>query len=107
VLVSRLVAADPDSAKLLGELEALREELRGSAEKELGPAFKLDDDPGRRGYAPHVSLGYFADPKLESVKKAPVGEWTERFQAGLGGSTITYNSLDIYWFTDMASFFTG
>jgi hypothetical protein len=98
VLVARLRPADDRSERRLADLASRRADLSDAAGRELGLSFS-------RGYSPHISLGYFANREHGQLAETRVEHWTERFRARLKESIVTYSSLDIYGFTDMASFF--
>lgn len=98
VLVARLRSADEACETRLRDLSAARTKLCEAAKRELGVS-------PSRSYSPHVSLGYFANQEHGQLAHAQIKDWTERFRANLATSVITYASLDIYSFTDMASFF--
>jgi len=97
VLVARLQPADEASEQILSALSTIRTELSETARREFGLI--------ARDYTPHVSLGYFANREHGQLADARIEHWTERFGARLINSTITFSSLDVYGFTDMASFF--
>lgn len=80
------------------DLSSRRTELSEAARHVLGLSFS-------RGYSPHVSLGYFANREHGQVAEARIEHWTETFREELKDSIVTYSSLDVYGFTDMASFF--
>lgn len=98
VLVARLQPAEEASERSLKDLSARRKDLSEAAGRELGVNFS-------RSYSPHITLGYFANQEHAQIAHARMEHWTERFMAKLRESVITYASLDIYGFTDMASFF--
>ena len=98
VLVARLRPVEEASERSLTDLSALRKQLSETAGGKLGVNFS-------RSYSPHVTLGYFANQEHAQIAHARMEHWTERFTAKLRGSIITYASLDIYGFPDMASFF--
>jgi hypothetical protein len=97
-LVAPLAAADETSEARLEDLSDTREELCEEAGKKLGVR-------PSRSYSPHITLGYFANEEHGQLARAHLKDWTERFRSNLEGSVITYESLDMYAFTDMASFF--
>lgn len=98
VLVARLAPADDTSAACLDELCAARADLSGTARQTLGISAGPD-------YEPHVSLGYFANRTLGRQAQALLADWSAHFEARLSGSVITYRSIGLYAFTDMANFF--
>lgn len=98
VLVARLAPADGTSAARLNELCAARADLSSTARQTLGISAGPD-------YEPHVSLGYFANRTLGQQAQASLTDWSAHFEAHLSGSMITYTSIGLYAFTDMANFF--
>ena len=97
VLVSRL-APDEESKERFRSLSAARASLCDESKRHLGVA-------PIQSYSPHVSLGYFANREHGQVADARLADWTDRFRRNLDGSSITYSSLDVYAFTNMASFY--
>ncbi len=97
VLAARLSAADEVSETRLRDLSSARTKLCEAARRELGVS-------PSRSYSPHVSLGYFANQEHGQLAHVHVKDWTEQFRSSLTRSVITYASLDIYAFTDMANF---
>jgi len=98
VLVARLRPADETSKQNLKHLSSARKELYETAVRKLGSGFS-------RSYSPHISLGYFANKEHGQVASGRVEHWTKKFTKRLEDSIVTYSSLDIYGFTDMATFF--
>lgn len=97
VLVARLRPKGNVSEASLEDLSVRRRELSESAERDFGVHFL-------QSYSPHISLGYFANQEHGQLAHARLEHWTERFQVTLQAAVITYESLDVYGFTDMASF---
>lgn len=58
-------------------------------------------------YAPHVSLGYFANREGKHLASAHLPAWNAAFAERMQGQTITFARAGLYGFTDMASFFTS
>jgi len=56
-------------------------------------------------YSPHVTLGYFANQEYGKLATTHLVEWSTLFDRNLAASVITFSSLDLYVFTDMANFF--
>lgn len=98
VLVTRLAPADEESKERLRGLSTARATVCDAASRHLGLA-------SSHSYSPHVSLGYFANREHGELAHAHVADWTDRFRQNLEGSTITYCSLDVFAFTDMANFY--
>ncbi len=98
VLVARLRPADTSSKQNIEELIRHRADLSNIAEQKFRVPFS-------QSYAPHISLGYFANQEYAYLAHGRIEQWKENFMAELTDSVITYTSLDIYGFTDMASFY--
>ncbi|GIV88651.1 MAG: hypothetical protein KatS3mg055_1169 [Chloroflexus sp.] len=56
-------------------------------------------------YAPHVTLGYFADPALADEAQAEVPYWEEVVLQQTAGTQITFVSASLYGLLDMVTFF--
>jgi hypothetical protein len=57
------------------------------------------------GYTPHVTLGYFSHKAAAAVvTSAQKNAWTSLFAMLARGKTITFESISLYGFTDMATF---
>lgn len=56
-------------------------------------------------YAPHVTLGYFADPALAAEAEAELPAWEELVLRHTAGASITFNSASLYGMLDMVTFF--
>jgi hypothetical protein len=98
VMVARLKPADTESAECLSELEKTRAVLCERMEKVFG--IKMS-----HGYSPHVSLGYFANLERAELASGQLAQWTEKFNDTMSTVTISFESLSLYGFTDMATFF--
>jgi len=98
VMVARLESADPESQRSLDGLK----ERRSLLCKQFHEVFGI---PMPRGYSPHVSLGYFANVEHGELALARLTEWIREFKKIVGEATISFESLALYGFTDMATFF--
>lgn len=98
VLMARLQPVEDGSKRSLSNLCAKRTELS----EEAGNTFGLDFS---RGLSPHISLGYFANQEHAQLAHCRVEDWTDQFRKILSDSRITYQSCEVYGFTDMTSFF--
>lgn len=56
-------------------------------------------------YAPHISLGYFANKEAGLRVRAHLSEWSSKFENTVGNDMVSFDSVSLYGFTDMASFF--
>ncbi len=56
-------------------------------------------------YAPHISLGYFANAENARCIHHLIPQWNAVFQDSLHNSPITFESVSPYGFTDMVTFF--
>ncbi|WP_298406907.1 hypothetical protein [uncultured Chloroflexus sp.] len=56
-------------------------------------------------YAPHVTLGYFADPALAAEAEAELPTWEELVLRHTAGTSITFSSASLYGMLDMVTFF--
>jgi hypothetical protein len=56
-------------------------------------------------YTPHVSLGYFANKELAQLATCYLKKWNEVIYKSVYGQTIAFNSISLYGFMDMATFF--
>lgn len=98
VLVARLAPVDEASAQRLHEISEARALLAKWAKSEFG----INTFPE---YSPHVSLGYFANREHGQLAHPHLGDWTERFRKNLANSVLTFSSMAVYGFTDMARYY--
>lgn len=56
-------------------------------------------------YYPHVTLAYFANARLAAQAEALVPTWKQALQAHLGQTRLRFESLSLYGFSDMITFF--
>lgn len=59
----------------------------------------------RRGYSPHISLGYLGNEQRGAAASSQVDRWTKAFAQALEGASIHLSSISLYGFLDMATFF--
>ncbi len=97
VLVARLMPSE-DSQAEFQELVALRSSL--SAEFAAVTGLSLS-----RQYAPHVSLGYFANQESAQQVTPCIDTWSEVVREQIGEQHLAFHSVSLYGFTDMAHFF--
>lgn len=96
VLVACL-APTLDSVDSFNVLQTERTELADILQTYGIESFKL--------YSPHVSLGYFANQECGQHAMASLRHWTHQFRSIMQHTTITFDSVALYGFTDMASYF--
>ncbi|MEF3273913.1 MAG: hypothetical protein K6356_05855 [Chloroflexus sp.] len=56
-------------------------------------------------YAPHITLGYFADPALATTAEADLPAWEAVVLEHTAGTSITFTSASLYGMLDMVTFF--
>ena len=98
-LVARLKPANSQSQATLHKVE---EERKGLIQK-YKEHFGLETC--WPSYAPHVSLGYFANKELAELSTSMIDCWNEGFLSNTNGQTITFTSNSLYGFNNMATFF--
>lgn len=98
VLVAALKPADDASRDKLEQFVSQRAMLSDSYREAYGIG------AGMR-YSPHVSIAYLAN--LEGGEKAAtkIEEWDRLLRERTEGLTLRFNSVSVYAFTDMATFF--
>ena len=98
MLAARLAPADQDSEReferIVDDREALSARFREQFEIKM-----------RRGYSPHVTLGYFANEEYGELATSRITSWTESLKKEVGHLAIPFSSISLYGFTDMATFF--
>lgn len=90
-----LKPADQESAQILTDIKNLREDLYK----------KFPVKISHPEYVPHVTLGYFANRESAQLTTPLIADWAKTFEEAVGDMTITYNSISLYGFTDMITFF--
>ncbi|MFS0906663.1 hypothetical protein AB3N02_26945 [Priestia aryabhattai] len=98
VLAARLKPANTHSEKMLHELEQARNHLIKIYKDDIGI------ETCEFSYAPHVTLGYFANKELAELSNSRIEHWNEQFLIHTSGHTITFKSNSLYAFIDMATF---
>lgn len=56
-------------------------------------------------YVPHVSLGYFANQEQAEEASPHMEHWNDIIRGAVNERTITYNTISLYGYTDMITFF--
>ena len=97
-LAAALKTADPASTIRYEQLKQARNELYDLFESRFDLALKSD-------FAPHVSLGYFANKEQAELASPQMARWQDIMQQELDDATITYHNVSLYGFTDMITFF--
>lgn len=99
VLVAHLAPADEDSKRALEHIIADREDLSARFQELCGVT------RSRHSYVPHASLGYSANEARAELATPHIAQWSELIGEAMQDTTITFKSIDLYGFTDMATFF--
>ena len=97
VLVAKLTPSDESQAQF-EELVALRSSLSA----EFAALTGLNSS---KQYTPHVSLGYFANQEAAQQATPCVESWSALMRERVGELCLSFRSLSLYGFTDMAHFF--
>jgi hypothetical protein len=98
VLAAYLTPADEASANLVTEISEERKRLNAQYKEVYG--ISSSDN-----YVPHVSLGYFANKEHAQLSTPCLPDWNRTFAERMQGQTLSFQSSDVYGFTDMATFF--
>ena len=98
VLVARLKPANSPSCAVMDELVKEAGVLSDSIGRMLGM------DMSQR-LNPHVTIGYYANKSRAQRSFRELEKWNAIFCRKTDLTTVTYNSIGLYAFTDMASFF--
>lgn len=99
-LVALLAPADQDSESELRTVAVEREYLTTRLQEQFGVRTT-------GGFAPHVTLGYYANQDHAERSTPQIDQWNEWIQEEIGNLTITFNTIGLYGFTDMVTFFRG
>ena len=99
VLVARLEPADPDAEAAFERIVEARQALSADFERRFGI-------PGPGGYAPHVSLGYFANREGAEQASFRIAEWNDRLKRS-DLPSVTYRTIRLYGFMNMGAFFVS
>ena len=98
VLVARLRPMGAESGERLQHLVSSRAALCDVARAQIGIETTKE-------YNAHVSLGYFANRQHGELASGRLGEWTERFRGNCESAAVAFESINVYAFSDMASYF--
>jgi len=102
VLVARLETDDENSKYIFDQITMERCKLNESFGKRFGVK------PSYVDYSPHISLGYFANSEKAELTAPRIGDWTgeiNKVMAREDYPIISFRSISLYGFTDMATFF--
>jgi hypothetical protein len=99
-LVALLAPADEDSESKLRTIVVGREGLTTGLQEQFGVRTT-------GGFAPHVTLGYYANREHAEHSTPQIDRWSELIQEEAGDLTITFRTIGLYGFTDMVTFFRG
>jgi hypothetical protein len=98
-LVVRLKPADSQSERVLLRIVEQRFRLNRLFEERFGfPTASLE-------YRPHVSLGYFANRDIASRSEQAVEAWDQQLKLITQSQSICFESISLYGFVDMETFF--
>jgi hypothetical protein len=99
-VVAELVPADEESSAAMQRLVALRAAWNESFQARFGIS---PSNPHH--FAPHVTLGYFANRDWAGQMSAPQEEWNRTLVERMRGRLLPLAGISLYGFTDMATFF--
>jgi mannose-6-phosphate isomerase-like protein (cupin superfamily) len=95
-LLARLAPVDEESERSMTQIEQRRRDLDGQ--------FAAIGKPPNPEWAPHITLGYFANPELALAAAAHVERWSEAAAICTLGRIIEFGSISLYAFTTMDKF---
>ena len=95
-LIARLAPVDEESERAMTQIERRR--------RELDEQFATIGKPSNPAWAPHITLGYFANPELALEAAAHVERWSETAAICTLGQIIEFGSISLYAFTTMDQF---
>ena len=95
-LIARLTPVDEESGRAMTQIEQRR--------RELDEQFATIGKPPNPAWAPHITLGYFANPELALEAAAHVERWSETAATCTIGRVIEFGSISLYAFTTMGQF---
>ena len=99
-IVCLLEPVDTDLDKFR-ELIDRRKELDGKMERDFGITSK------NFAYAPHITIAYYDDPNLAENVEQKVAAWNSVFAGEINGKFIKFDTVSLYAFTDMITYFTS
>jgi hypothetical protein len=95
-LIARLTPVDEESERAMTQIEQRR--------RALDEQFATIGKPPNPAWAPHITLGYFANPELALEAAAHVERWSETAATCTIGRVIEFGSISLYAFTTMDQF---
>ena len=95
-LIARLTPVDEESERAMTQIEQRR--------RALDEQFAIIGKPPNPAWAPHITLGYFANPELALEAAAHVERWSETAATCTIGRVIEFGSISLYAFTTMDQF---
>ena len=96
-ICAKLVPADDHSAESFNHLAACRNQLSEVFEQAFGVR------PSSQ-FVPHITLGYFANQSIAYKIDHLLGRWNALHHEIAAELTLTFNTISLYGFTDMATF---
>lgn len=99
VLVALLEPADDCSRREFEKIKNLRRKLYEKYSKEFGLTNWIDN------FNPHVSLAYFGNEELGELINSKKNQLTNIIANKIQGSILEFNSISLYGFIDMETFF--
>ncbi len=93
-----LLEPTPESLATFTELNELRSAWNATFRNRFGIA-------AYEPYAPHITLGYFADPALAQAAQIDLSDWEATVLRHTAGAHITFSSASQYGMLDMVTFF--
>ncbi len=97
VLAAKLMPSEASQAQFQ-ELTARRSRLSAEFATLTGLS-------AAKHYAPHVSLGYFANQEAAQQATPCIEAWSESMREQVRDQSLCFRSISLYGFTDMAHFF--
>ena len=97
-LGAKLIPDDAESAEALSVFAEKRSELSECYKEVFGIA-------PYEAYEPHVSLGYFANAQIAEGTGAFIESWDNVMRKKMDGLVLQLETISLYGFTDMATFF--
>ncbi len=102
VLVARLIPTDRNSKDQLKILEIERKKIIDKFKSKYGNFFSTHISD----FKPHISLGYFANKEYGAlITEEIIESWSQEFKNHLQDNTINFQSIRLYGFTNMATYF--
>lgn len=97
-LVIQIEPGDEDSEDIMQQLVEERWQLSQIYSEKFGA-------PHPNTYAPHVTIGYFANPDIVRLSPETLARWNDRLKEKLSGKRLSFDTIGLYGFTDMISFY--